>query len=66
MDLLYDLQADPWEMNNVAAKPEHAEVVTRLRTQLDSWMRQQGDEGDKTEREAHEHQARAGKKTKNE
>jgi uncharacterized sulfatase len=65
---LYDLQADPWEMNNVAAKPEHAEVVTRLRTQLDSWMRQQGDEGDKTEREAHEHQARAraGKKTKSE
>ncbi len=63
---LYDLQVDPWELNNIAAKPEHAAVVARLRTQLDAWMQQQGDEGDKTEREANEHQARAraGKKAK--
>jgi hypothetical protein len=63
---LYDLQTDPWELNNIVGKPEHAEVLTRLRTQLDAWMQQQGDEGDKAEREAKEHQgARVGKKTKN-
>ncbi len=53
---LYDLQADPWELKNVAGNPENAETITRLRTQLDAWMKQQGDEGDKTEREANEHQ----------
>ena len=54
---LYDLQADPWELTNVAEKPENAETVARLRARLDAWMKQQGDQGDKTEREANEHQA---------
>ena len=53
---LYDLQADPWELTNVVRKPENADTVARLRAQLDAWMKQQGDEGDRTEREAREHQ----------
>ena len=40
---LYDLQTDPWELTNVAAKPENANTVARLRGQLDAWMKQQGD-----------------------
>jgi arylsulfatase A-like enzyme len=55
---LYDLEADPWELTNVAAKPEHEATLARLRTQLDAWMRQQGDEGDATERRALERQGR--------
>ena len=53
---LYDLQNDPWELKNVADKPENAATLAKLRSQLDAWMKQQGDEGDKTEREAKEHQ----------
>ncbi|MEI7900575.1 MAG: sulfatase atsG, partial [bacterium] len=59
---LYDLQADPWELANVAADPKNIDTVTRLRSRLDAWMRQQGDEGDKTEREAKEHQGAGGTK----
>lgn len=54
---LYDLQADPWELTNAADRPENAATLGRLRAQLDAWMRQQGDLGDQTEREATEHQA---------
>ncbi len=53
---LYDLQTDPWELTNLAAKPEHAATLAALRTKLDGWMKQQGDLGDQTEREAQEHQ----------
>ena len=54
---LYDLRTDPWELTNVAGRPGNAATITRLRAQLDAWMKQQGDDGDKTEREATEHQA---------
>jgi uncharacterized sulfatase len=54
---LYDLQSDPWELANVAARPENAATVSALRTRLDAWMKQQGDEGDVTERQALDHQA---------
>ena len=53
---LYDLQTDPWELSNLAAKPEQAGTIARLHSQLDAWMKQQGDEGDKTERKAKLHQ----------
>ena len=54
----YDLQTDPWEMENLAGEPDHAATITRLRGRLDAWMTQQGDRGDATEREAHLHQRR--------
>ena len=47
---LYDLRADPWELKNLAADPDHAEIRKKLRTDLDAWMKDQGDEGMKTER----------------
>ena len=40
---LYDLQADPWEMNNLAAAPEHAETVARLSEVCDAWQISSGD-----------------------
>ncbi|RYX86433.1 sulfatase atsG [bacterium] len=53
---LYDLQNDPFEMKNIADQPDQKANLTRLRSALDGWMKQQGDEGVKTEMEAKEHQ----------
>jgi N-sulfoglucosamine sulfohydrolase len=36
---LYDLQNDPQEFRNLAGKPEHAAIETRLRAQLEAWRR---------------------------
>jgi N-sulfoglucosamine sulfohydrolase len=47
---LYDLAADPWELKNLAADPTHADRLKALRIDLDAWMKDQGDEGLKTER----------------
>lgn len=47
---LYDLDADPWELRNLADDPAHAATLARLRADLDAWMKEQGDEGLKTER----------------
>ncbi len=40
---LYDLNADPNELNNLAAKPEQAEIKRKLRGELEAWMTAQGD-----------------------
>ncbi len=53
---LYDLKNDPYEMKNLADDPAQKANLTRLRAALDAWMKQQGDEGAKTEMEAKEHQ----------
>jgi N-sulfoglucosamine sulfohydrolase len=53
---LYDLQEDPWELTNIAERPENAMRMSALQGRLDAWMHQQGDLGDRTEREAKEHQ----------
>lgn len=42
---LYDLDTDPWEMNNLATLPEHAERISVMRAELEKWMIQQGDKG---------------------
>jgi N-sulfoglucosamine sulfohydrolase len=34
---LYDVQNDPWEINNLAADPEYADVLDRMRKALDDW-----------------------------
>jgi len=57
---LYDLTKDPYEMKNVADDPKLANVKADLRKQLLAWMKQQGDEGNATERKARERQARPG------
>lgn len=42
---LYDLSADPFEQTNVAADPQHAGRLKQLRSELETWMKQQGDQG---------------------
>ncbi len=43
---LYDVQADPWEMNNLADDPAHAESLQRLRAECDRWTSDVGDMAD--------------------
>ena len=40
---LYDLRADPAQLNNVADDPNRAAAKARLRQMLDEWMRTTGD-----------------------
>lgn len=40
---LYDLTQDPYERNNLAADPEHAELLRSLQKRLTQWRKQQGD-----------------------
>jgi arylsulfatase A-like enzyme len=40
---LFDLQADPWEMNNLADDRRHAQTVARLRGELVLWADELGD-----------------------
>jgi uncharacterized sulfatase len=42
---LFDLDADPWEMNNLADNPEYAPQLKRLKLAVSVWMEQQGDKG---------------------
>lgn len=49
---LYDCSVDPLERNNLAANPEYAGTVQRLKAKLDAWMESQGDKGIETEMEA--------------
>lgn len=47
---LYDLKDDPWELNNLAAEPKHADRLKALRADLDGWMKANGDAGLTTEK----------------
>ena len=40
---LFDLEQDPWELNNLIADPGHAEILERLRGRLRTMMRETGD-----------------------
>jgi len=42
---LYDLQRDPYELNNVAAKPETKHVLKKMQRKLKAWMISQNDPG---------------------
>jgi arylsulfatase A-like enzyme len=42
---LYDLSADPWETNNLAADPAHAEKLAALREKLKATMKEVKDTG---------------------
>ncbi|WP_157899431.1 sulfatase [Luteitalea pratensis] len=42
---LYDLRADPEELQNLASDPRHAGQLRTLRAELDAWMTANGDQG---------------------
>ncbi len=48
---LYDLEADPYEVNNLAADASHTETLLRLRSRLDKWIYDTGDMGQLPEAE---------------
>ena len=45
---LFDLQEDPFEMNDLSASEEHASEITRLREELVKWRDEMGDQGAET------------------
>ncbi len=53
---LYDLEYDPYELNNIADNPDYAKIKGRLKKELERWMQQQGDKGNATELMAIERQ----------
>jgi len=55
---LYDVEADPFEQNNLADKERYQPVIDRLNAKLKQWMAQQGDLGIATELRAEQRQAR--------
>ena len=42
---LYDLQNDPYEVNNLASSPDHQQILKRMDAALDAWMKQTSDLG---------------------
>ena len=42
---LYDVNADPWEVNNLAGDPQYAEVLDRMRLEANRWMTEIKDTG---------------------
>lgn len=42
---LYDLESDPHELNNLAADPARAAVLSEMRTALSDWQQRTGDPG---------------------
>lgn len=45
----YDLEADPYELKNLAGESRYASTISDLKRRLDEFMKQQGDEGVQTE-----------------
>ncbi|KAA6438265.1 sulfatase [Dyadobacter flavalbus] len=41
----YDIQKDPFELDNLAGDPAYRQMITKFRKELEAWMKQQGDEG---------------------
>jgi N-sulfoglucosamine sulfohydrolase len=44
---LYDGDSDPWEVDDLAARPAHAETLQRLRQALAEWMDEHADHGER-------------------
>ena len=47
----YDLQNDPFELNNLIGEKKFSKEINDLRIQLDNWMNQINDLGDIPEKE---------------
>jgi N-sulfoglucosamine sulfohydrolase len=46
---LYDIQADPFELNNLAESPEHRPTLNRMRAALAEWQRHNRDWSEQSE-----------------
>ena len=46
---LYDVQADPWEVKNLADSPDHQAVLLKMRKRLDQWIQETGDKAETPE-----------------
>lgn len=42
---LYDTENDPWELNNLAGKPQYADRLARMREATEAWQDEIGDTG---------------------
>jgi N-sulfoglucosamine sulfohydrolase len=49
---LYDVVADPHEVNNLAGKPAHARSVKEYAQRLETWIKETGDRGSVPESQA--------------
>jgi arylsulfatase A-like enzyme len=49
---LYDLENDPFEINNLAADPKYKETLLQYRKELEDWMTRTNDQGRTPESEA--------------
>ena len=58
----YDLEADPYELDNLADDLQYERRISEMRRALGDWMKSQGDGGMKTEMAAKTRQGRGGKK----
>ena len=54
---LYDIQSDPYCLDNLALHPELFQTKARLSAAVDDWMTEQGDLGRQTELDAYSRQA---------
>ena len=63
---LFDCDADPLEMHNLADDPQYAKTLTVLKKELNAWMTAQGDRGKETELDALAHQNRYKNMTRDE
>lgn len=46
---LYDVQEDPYQLNNLATSSGYDRIIDRMQNELDKFMKQQGDQGVATE-----------------
>lgn len=53
---LYDILEDPYQLNNLASLPQYQTVLNEMEKELQAFMKQQGDQGKKTEAAAESRQ----------
>lgn len=41
----YDMEKDPWELNNLASDGKYAKKIAEMKQLLEQWMKEQGDTG---------------------
>ena len=41
----YDIKSDPYELNNLAGQAQYQDLITKYKSELQHWMKEQGDTG---------------------